>query len=180
MKNVNGLANAMRLVESACEKGEITIIGEGGMPTPVELYKKCVAYINKQYGVDILNLVLKENKPCECNGTCTTVIVEADEDEVEYIVVHLSKLVEVVDTYLGENMPYLSGEAMERIVGEIRDVYENSVDNIEVDDYYVDVCEDYIYDVLNDNLHLADYDEDCIDELVGAIAKLIDEECVEK
>jgi hypothetical protein len=118
MKNVNGLANAMRLVESACEKGEITIIGEGARPTAVDLYKKCVDYINKQYGVDILNLVLKEQKPCECNGTCHTIIVEVDEDEDEPIID-----VEGVEDYLDEavaaEMPYLNCECIDNIVKEI-------------------------------------------------------------
>ena len=60
MKNIYGLANAMKVVESACEKGEITIIGEGATPSAIGLYDKCVAYINKMYGVDILNLVIKK------------------------------------------------------------------------------------------------------------------------
>ena len=125
MKNVNGLANAMRLVESACEKGEITIIGEGGMPTPVELYKKCVAYINKQYGVDILNLVLKENKPCECNGSCHTVIVEIDEDEDKILYIDAGVVNNVVDIILGDTMGCLSGSRHSNIVDEIVDYYKD-------------------------------------------------------
>ena len=70
MKNVVGLANAMRLVESACDKGEITIIGEGGLPSPVELYNKCVAFINKEYGVDILNLVAQTSMRKDCGDCC--------------------------------------------------------------------------------------------------------------
>ena len=70
MKNVNGLYNAMKVVESACEKGEITIIGEGGTPSPVELLDKCVAFINKEYGVDILNLVAQTSMRKDCGDCC--------------------------------------------------------------------------------------------------------------
>ena len=153
MKNVNGLANAMRLVESACDKGEITIIGEGARPTAVELYKKCVAFINKEYGVDILNLVLKEDKPCECNGTCHTVIVEADEDEpiidIEGVELYLIEAV-------AEKMPYLNCEYIDHIVREIL-AY---CDEINVDDGNVDedILTDNICDIIDDEVSCIDGD----------------------
>ena len=155
MKNVNGLAIAMRLVERACEKGEITNIGEGGMPTPVELYKKCVAFINKEYGVDILNLVLKEQKPCECNGTCTTVIVEADEDEDEPIID-----VEGVESYLdeavAEEMPYLKCDIIDNIVKEIL----TYCDEINDEDENVDeeILTDNICDIIEEEAYHIDGD----------------------
>ena len=155
MKNVNGLANAMALVESACEKGEITIIGEGGTPSPVELYKKCVAFINKQYGVDILNLVLKEQKPCECNDSCHTVIVEADEDEDEPIVE-----VEGVESYLdeavAEEMPYLKCDIIDNIVKEIL----TYCDEINDEDENVDeeILTDNICDIIEDEAYHIDGD----------------------
>ena len=155
MKNVNGLANAMRLVENACEKGEITIIGEGATPTPVELYKKCVAYINKQYGVDILNLVLKEQKPCECNGSCTTVIVEADEDDCEPIV-DVDGVENYLDEAVAEEMPYLKCDIIDHIVkdiltycDEINDEDEN-VDEEILTDNICDIIEDEAYDIDGD------------------------------
>ena len=172
MKNVNGLANAMRLVESACEKGEITIIGEGGMPTPVELYKKCVAYINKQYGVDILNLVLKENKPCECNGSCHTVIVEIDEDEDKILYIDAGVVNNVVDIILGDTMGCLSGSRHSNIVDEIVDYYKD-MDGDCADDYNPDHIADDIYDILSDNLEMSDYDEDIVDEMVAEIISKI-------
>jgi hypothetical protein len=155
MKNVNGLAKAMALVESACEKGEITIIGEGARPTAVELYKKCVAFINKEYGVDILNLVLKEQKPCECNGSCTTVIVEADEDEDEPIID-----VEGVEDYLNDavadEMPYLKCDLINNIVksiltycDEINDEDEN-VDEELFRDNICDIIDDEAYNIDGD------------------------------
>lgn len=169
MKNVAGLASAMRTVESACEKGEITIIGEGGIPSPVELYKKCVAYINKQYNVDILNLVLaEEKKPCSC--PCC--------DEGEKVDVAIGKIVELLTTYLGSKMPHLSTNKIESIVEDIHRAYCNMVDGIDVDDYYIAVCEDYIFDAFNDNIDIGDYDEDYLDEVYSEIAILIDENCV--
>lgn len=171
MKNVNGLGSAMRLVESACEKGEITIIGEGAMPTPVELYKKCVAYINKQYGVDILNLVLAEEKklcPCSC---C---------DENKSVEVALDKIVILVTDYLADKMPHLSADATTDIVADIREAYCTRVDEIDVEDYNLNVCEDYIFDAFNDTIDTHNYDDDYLDEVCSEIATLIDENCVTK
>lgn len=178
MKNVNGLAHAMRLVESACEKGEITIIGEGGMPTPVELYKKCVAYINKQYGVDILNLVLKEQKPCECNGSCTTVIVdtEADEDE-KVIVVKLGDVEDIVDMIICDNMGYLNEGLIEDIVKEVKSYYEDIDGNL-AEDYDTDYAVDGVYDALCNCLDIVDFDEDYIDDIVSKIVREVDEKCI--
>lgn len=167
MKNLCGLSNAMRLVESACEKGEITIIGEGGVPSPVELYEKCVAYINKQYNVDILNLVLAETKkPCPC---C---------DKNKNVDVALGKIVELITAYLELKMPYLSADKIEDIVEDIRVAYGNIVDGIDVEDYDLDICEDYISDAFDDNIDTEHYNEDYLDEMYSAIATLIDEHCV--
>ena len=178
MKNVNGLANAMRLVESACEKGEITIIGEGARPTPVELYKKCVDYINKQYGVDILNLVLKEQKPCECNGTCHTIIVEVDEDEDEkVIVVNLGKVEGIVEKIICDDMGCLSDSLKEDIVREIKSYYEDIDGNIP-EDYDTDYATDGIYAALDYRLNLDDFDEDYIDDIISKIVKEVDEQCI--
>ena len=173
MKNVNGLAKAMALVESACEKGEITIIGEGSMPTPVELYKKCVAYINKQYGVDVLNLVLKENKPCECNGSCHTVIIEVDEDKVLYVDTGIVR--NIVDIVLAETMCCLSGKRQSNIVDEIVDYY-NDMDGECADDYNPDRIADDIHSILSDNLEISDYDEDIIDEMIDEIIRKVYED----
>lgn len=177
MKNVNGLAKAMALVESACEKGEITIIGEGARPTAVELYKKCVVYINKQYGVDILNLVLKEQKPCECNGSCTTVIVETDEDEDEVVVVNLGEVEDIVDMIICDNMGYLNEGLIEDIVKEVKSYYED-IDGGIAEDYDTDYAIDGVYDILSDYIDLADFDEDYIDDIVSKIVKEVDKKCI--
>ena len=167
MKNVNGLANAMRLVESACEKGEITIIGEGGMPTPVELYKKCVAYINKQYGVDILNLVLNEQKPCECNGSCTTVIVDIDEDEDEDTpIINVDGLEDYLDEAVAEKMPYLKCDIIDSIVKEILTYCDEINDEgVGVDE---ELLTDNICDIIDDEA--CDIDGDVAYEVAKELA----------
>lgn len=182
MKNVNGLANAMALVESACEKGEITIIGEGATPTPVELYNKCITFINKEYGVDILNLVAKtameKRKPCECNGTCHTVIVEVDEDEDEkVIVVNLGEVENIVDMIINDNMGYLNEGLIEDIVKEVKSYYE-SVDGELAEDYDTDYAADGVYDALSNCIDTVDFDEDYIDDVVSKIVKEVDEKCI--
>ena len=178
MKNVNGLAKAMALVESACEKGEITIIGEGAKPTAVELYKKCVAFINAEYGVDILNLVLKEQKPCECNGSCHTVIVEVDEGEDEkIIVVNLGGVEDIVDMIICDNMGYLNEGLIEDIVKEVKSYYE-SIDGNFAEDYDTDYAADGVYDALCNCIDIADFDEDYIDDVVSKIVKEVDEKCI--
>jgi hypothetical protein len=155
MKNVNGLAKAMALVESACEKGEITIIGEGARPTAVELYKKCVAFINKEYGVDILNLVLKEQKPCECNGSCTTVIVEADEDEDEPII-DVEGVEYYLDEAVAEKMPYLNCDIIDYIAKDILTYCEEINDEDEnVDE---ELLTDNICDIIEDEASCIDGD----------------------
>lgn len=181
MKNVNGLAKAMALVESACEKGEITIIGEGGMPTPVELYNKCVAFINKQYGVDILNLVAKKamekGKPCECNGSCHTVIVDTEADEDKVIVVKLGDVEDIVDMIICDNMGYLNEGLIEDIIKEVKSYYE-SIDGELAEDYDIDYVADGVYDALCDCIDIANFDEDYIDNVVSKIVKQVDEKCI--
>ena len=172
----------MRLVERACEKGEITIIGEGGTPTPVELYHKCIVFINKEYGVDILNLVaktaLEKGKPCECNGTCTTVIVEADEDEDEkVIVVNLGEVEDIVDMIICDNMGYLNEGLIEDIVKEVKSYYEDIDGNL-AEDYDTDYAVDGVYDAFSECLDLVDFDEDHIDNIVSKIVKEVDEKCI--
>ena len=149
MKNVYGLYNAMKVVESACEKGEITIIGEGGTPSPVELYAKCVNYINSRYGVDILNLVAKtateKDKPCEC-GICHTVIIEEDEDD--QIVIDIESAEAYLVVALADLMPYADKDYLSEAISNIIDNFESANDNDEV----ADMCAEDIIDIICDEL----------------------------
>jgi hypothetical protein len=53
MKNVYGLRDAMRVVESACDEGEITIIGHGAMPSAPEMLVKCAEFLVNKMGADV-------------------------------------------------------------------------------------------------------------------------------
>lgn len=101
MKNINGLADAMRIVESACEKGEITIIGEGGRPSPVELLDKCIKFINEQYGVDVLSLLMETALRKECGDCCCDCCCDDDDDEEIIEVVAKLNVLDIIDEVEG-------------------------------------------------------------------------------
>jgi hypothetical protein len=177
MKIVSGLANAMALVESACEKGEITIIGEGGLPSPVELYNKCVAFINREYGVDILNLVAQTSMRKDCGDCCCDCCCDNEEEE-HYINVDMPKVKRVVEEYLSAKTPWLSPDTATDIVNDIESYYNNQVDEVEKEDYDIDNCADHIIDIINDNLDTCCIDEDYIDDLADTLAEILDCDCV--
>ena len=158
MKNVVGLGNAMRLVESACEKGEITIIGEGGLPSPVELYNKCVAFINKEYGVDILNLVAQTSMKKDCGDCCC----DCCDDDDDQIVIDINGAREYLVKALAELMPYADEEYLSEAIDNIIDLFESANDNDEVKD----MCNNDIIGVIEDVL---------CDELVGVSLHTIEE-----
>ena len=89
MKYVNGLREAMAVVESACEPGEITIIGHGEMPSAPEMLVKCAEFLVKTMGADVdliavVNEALVrynngEGKSCSCG--CPACCASEDEDE---------------------------------------------------------------------------------------------------
>ena len=95
MKNVYGLREAMAVVESACEKGEITIIGHGAMPSAPEMLVKCAEFLVNKMGADVRLLAVVndaviayndgkvsykgENAPCSCG--CPACCEDEDEDK---------------------------------------------------------------------------------------------------
>lgn len=169
MKNIYGLEKAMKVVESACEKGEITIIGEGAMPSAIGLYDKCVAYINKMYGVDILNLVAKkaaepvpkvEVKCCLC------------EKEEKVISVNLIKLEERLAALVGKNFFFLPLSVQNEIVDKILNKY-NALDGMSAEEYDHDRASDMVCDALYDAYDNAcDLEEDYVDEFCECVVKL--------
>ena len=169
MKNIYGLEKAMKVVESACEKGEITIIGEGATPSAIGLYDKCVAYINKMYGVDILNLVAKkaaepahkvEVKCCLC------------EEEEKVISVNLIKMKEELEALVGKKFFFLSCLVRKDIVSKIIEAYEN-FDGEPVEEYDHDCTLDAVYIALYDAYDNAcDFEEDYVDEFCECVFKL--------
>ena len=146
MKNIYGLANAMRTVEMACENGEITIIGGGAKPTAVELYQKCVAFINAQYGVDILNLVVENKKPCECACHCEA--LEDDDEEEREIIFLVDKAVAYLEETLPKLMPYADEDCIAEVIEDI-EVY--CIDQND-DGAVGDLCNDDIIRVIADLL----------------------------
>ena len=111
MKNVYGLENAMKVVESACEKGEITIIGEGKTPSAVEMFGKCVAYINKMYSVDILNLVAqKAAEPAPSP--------KAEELDC-YLLFDLDEIECFLNSELPTHLHFLDGDMLEELADDI-------------------------------------------------------------
>ena len=151
-KNVYGLENAMKVVESACEKGEITIIGEGRLPSPVELYNKCVAYINKQYGVDILNLVSQTAMRKECGDCCCDCSIKAED---AYCYFNLLCVSEYLDEVIPELMSYLEDEAIEKVIECIND-YCDEV-NSDKDSPSEAIIEENITDIIYDAIENISY-----------------------
>jgi hypothetical protein len=141
MKNVVGLASAMRLVESACENGEITIIGQGGMPTPVGLLDKCVKFINKQYGVDVLSLLMETALRKECGDLCCDCCCDDDDDEDEdTIEFDVSGVEKYLSEKLPELMPYLDDDYIRTVISLIEDY----CDEHNADDTVGTLCHDTI------------------------------------
>ena len=171
MKNVVGLGNAMRLVESACEKGEITIIGEGGMPSPVELYNKCVAFINKQYGVDILNLVSQTAMRKECGDCCCDCCCDDDDDE-DKIVIDINGVCEYLTKALKELMPYADedylAEAISNIIDNLTDANElDEVGDMSNNDIVGIVCDELCDRLEGVSLHTIEEVADIVGKYIG-------------
>lgn len=131
MKNVNGLLGAMRVVESACEKGEITIIGEGATPSPVELLNKCIDFINKQYGVDVLNLMRETAVRKEC-GDCCCDCCDCEEEEVDQQELEVEDILYEIENYLDGTI--LAANAIEDIMNKMEE-YFSVIDFVVDGDY---------------------------------------------
>lgn len=174
MKNVYGLENAMKVVESACEKGEITIIGEGSHPSAVEMFEKCVAFINKKYSVDILNLVAK--KAAEPAPKVEVVCCLCEEEE-KVISVNLAKLKEGLVALVGKKFFFLPCMVQNDIVVEILDKYA-ILDSEPVEEYDHDCASDVVYDALSDAYdNICDLEEGYVDEFCKCVVKLA-EDCM--
>lgn len=163
MKNVNGLLNALRVVESACNTDEITIIGHGAVPTAKEMLAKCAHFIEEQYGVSIKLAALVNDEAvcyakgevktyvnnCPC-GDCSPCCHEEDEDDTvtDY---DLQAIQENVIDYLEDNHGYLASHAIESIAIGVGDIYED-YDGIPVAELENEVIEEKIFDLLENEL----------------------------
>jgi hypothetical protein len=161
MKNVKGLREAMAVVESACEKGEITIIGEGAMPKPSEMLAKCAKFIEAQYGVSIKMLAVIGNEAvsydteCTCSCDCEECSACEDaEDALDEEVVEVGKfdaegIAVYLDGMLYDRLDQIAECEVEDAIHEIVKYYEGldgkPTEELEVEDISGD-----IYDILED------------------------------
>jgi hypothetical protein len=163
MKNVKGLFDAMKVVESACEKGEITIIGEGAMPKPTEMLAKCAKFIEAQYGVSVKMLAVIGNEAvsydttigCSCDCSCDCEECSACEDAEDVLdeeVVEVGKfdaegIAVYLDDMLYDRLDQIAEGEVEDAIHEIVKYYEGldgkPTEELEVEDISGD-----IYDIL--------------------------------
>jgi hypothetical protein len=163
MKNVKGLFDAMKVVESACEKGEITIIGEGAMPKPSEMLAKCAKFIEAQYGVSIKMLAVIGNEAvsydtectcsCDCSCDCEECSACEDaEDALDEEVVEVGKfntqgIGEYLDDMLYDRLDQIAECEVEDAIHEIVKYYEG-LDGKPTEDLEVEDISGSIYDIL--------------------------------
>jgi hypothetical protein len=163
MKNVKGLFDAMKVVESACEKGEITIIGEGAMPKPSEMLAKCAKFIEAQYGVSVKMLAIVGNEAvsydtecacsCDCSCDCEECSACEDaEDDLDEEVVEVGKfdaegIAVYLDDMLYDRLDQIAEGLVEDAIHAIVKYYEGldgkPTEELEVEDISGD-----IYDIL--------------------------------
>ena len=165
MKNVKGLLEAMKVVESACEKGEITIIGEGAMPKPTEMLAKCAKFIEAQYGVPVKMLAVIGNEAvsydttvgcsCDCSCDCEECSACEDaEDDLDEEVVEVGKfntqgIGEYLDDMLYDRLDQIAECEVEDAIHEIVKYYEG-LDGKPTEDLEVEDISGDIYDILVD------------------------------
>lgn len=160
MKNVNGLREAMAVVESACENGEITIIGHGEMPSAPEMLVKCAEFLTKTMGADV-DLIAVVNdalvryngevKPlsCDCPACCED---EDDEDDLDEEVVEVGKfdtdgIDDYLDTMLYDRLDQIAECEVEDAIHEIVKYYEG-LDGKPTEELEVEDVSGGIYDIL--------------------------------
>jgi hypothetical protein len=161
MKNVKGLLDAMKVVESACEKGEITIIGEGAMPKPSEMFAKCAKFIEAQYGVPVKMLAIVGNEAvsydteCACSCDCEEhSACEDDEDDLDEEIVEVGKfdaegIAVYLDGMLYDRLDQIAECEVEDAIHEIVKYYEG-LDGKPTEELEVEDISGGIYDILND------------------------------
>lgn len=157
MKNVKGLLEAMAVVESACENGEITIIGHGEMPSAPEMLVKCAEFLTKTMGADV-DLIAVVNdalvryngevKPLSCDcEECSA--CEDDEDDLDEEVVEVGKfdaegIAVYLDGMLYDRLDQIAEGEIEDAIHEIVKYYEGldgkPTEELEVEDISGDIC----------------------------------------
>ena len=182
MKNVNGLCEAMRIVESACDEGEITIIGHGAMPSAPEMLVKCAEFLVKtmRANVDLIAVVNDalvrynkgEGKSCSCG--CPSCCKGEDEAEVSNPTLHYVCDYDKMESEVCAEITEYFGFCSEVVKAKIRDITMGVLEDlcgITEDEYNnADICSkigDRIYD------EYGGLDTDNIDEYANAVADLV-------
>lgn len=162
MKNVKGLREAMALVESACNKGEITIIGEGAMPSASEMLAKCAKFIEAQYGVPVKMLAIvggsavSYDTECACSceecSACEDAEDDLDEDDLDEEAVEVGKfdtegIGDYLDDTLYDRLNQIAECEVEDAIHEIVKYYEG-LDGKPTEDLEVEDISGGIYDIL--------------------------------
>ena len=160
MKNVNGLRDAMALIESACDEGEITIIGHGEMPSAPEMLVKCAEFLTKTMGADV-DLIAVVNdalvryngevKPLSCDcEECSA--CEDDEDDLDEEVVEVGKfdaegIAVYLDGMLYDRLDQIAEGEVEDAIHAIVEYYEG-LDGKPTEELEVEDISGGIYDIL--------------------------------
>ena len=136
MKNVNGLRDAMVLIESACDEGEITIIGHGTMPSAPEMLVKCAEFLVKTMGADVdliavVNDALVrynngEGKSCSCGCPACC----ASEDEESEPTLHYDCSHGEMESAVCHKIADYFGFCTDEVKAEIRDITMKVVDGL--------------------------------------------------
>lgn len=185
MKNVNGLREAMAVVESACEKGEITIIGEGEMPSAPEMLVKCAEFLVKTMGADVdliavVNDALVrynngEGKPCSCGcpACCEgedeesepTLHYDCDREEMECVVsVKVAEYFSFCADAVKAEIRDITMKALEGLLGITEDEYDATEISVEIgEDIYK------AYSGLDNDL-VAEYADEIVDIIAGNVS----------
>ena len=165
MKAVKGLFDAMKVVESACEKGEITIIGDGDMPSAREMLVKCAKFIEAQYGVPIKMLAIvgatgvsydtecacscDYHADCEEHSACEDAEGALDEEAVEVGKFDTEGIDDYLDSMLYDRLDQIAECEVEDAIHEIVKYYEG-LDGKPTEDLEVEDISGGIYDILVD------------------------------
>ena len=166
MKNVNGLENAMRLVESACEKGEITIIGEGEIPSPQELLVKCAEFVEKQYGASVKMLAIVDNHAVsydsaysatgsDCEDEDTEDEDDLDEEATEVGKFDTDGIYDYLDGMLHDRLDQIAKRQIDEAIKEIVEYYEG-LDGKPTEELDVEDVSGDIYNILEVSSSLKD------------------------
>ena len=184
MKNVYGLRDAMRIVESACDEGEITIIGHGPMPSAPEMLVKCAEFLVKTMGADVdliavVNDALVrynngEGKPCSCG--CPACCESEDEDEESEPTLHYDVDRDDMECAVSIKIAEYFSFCADAVKAEIRDITMKVIDDligITEDEYLRSVVCISISEGIFDAY--GGLDSDHIEEYADEIVELIDD-----